>query len=111
MNVVEETRPVNNSSKAVSTWQKILPPVTLLLLAPAIAELLFGSTHITVLFAFVPEIGIYGCLALVFRYLVRKRQRGWFAILLLGIAFAIAEECLIQQTSLAPLIGVNPAHI
>jgi apolipoprotein N-acyltransferase len=31
--------------------------------------------------------------------------------LLLGIALALAEECVIQQTSLAPLIGIDPNHV
>ena len=43
--------------------------------------------------------------ALMIRDLVRRRRQGWRAMLLLGIALAIAEECLIQQTSLAPLVG------
>jgi hypothetical protein len=29
---------------------------------------------------------------------------------LLGIALALAEECVLQQTSLAPLVGSDPAH-
>jgi len=33
---------------------------------------------------------------------VRRRHRDWGAILLLGIAFAIAEECIILQTSVSP---------
>ena len=41
----------------------------------------------------------------------RRRGKGWLAILLLGIAVAIAEECLIQQTSLAPLVGVPPDQV
>ena len=109
--ITEEVRSTINSSKTSIHQSQTLPIITLLFLAPTIAELLFGSTHITVLFAFIPEIGIYGSIAIIFRYLVRQQQRGWFAILLLGIAFAIAEECIIQQTSLAPLIGVDPQHI
>ncbi len=31
-------------------------------------------------------------------------------MLLLGLALAVAEECIIQQTSLAPLVGVDPDH-
>src|SRR5262249_29478803 len=59
-----------------------------------------------------PQIGVYGCGALLIRALVRYRHRGWGAILLLGIAFAIVEECLILQTALAPLfIAADPHHI
>jgi hypothetical protein len=90
---------------------RTLPIITLLLLSPIIAEVLFGSTSISMFYLLVPEIGIWGCGALIIRGLVRSRNRGWFALLLLGIALALAEECLIQQTSLAPLIGIDPEHI
>jgi hypothetical protein len=33
------------------------------------------------------------------------------SVLLLGLALAVAEECVIQQTSLAPLVGARPDHI
>jgi len=85
--------------------------VALLLLSPVIAEVLFGVTHVTTLFVLVPQIGTWGCGALIIRHLVRRRGRSWTALLLLGIAFAIAEECVIQQTSLAPLVGVDPDHV
>jgi hypothetical protein len=89
----------------------VLPIITLLLLSPIIAEVLFGSTSLSTLYVLLPEIGTWGCGTLLIRGLVRSRHRGWVAILLLGIALALAEECLIQQTSLAPLVGVNPAHV
>ena len=38
------------------------------------------------------------------RYLVRRFKLGWFNLLLLAVALAVAEECLIQQTSFAPLV-------
>jgi hypothetical protein len=40
------------------------------------------------------------------RYAVRRWQRGWVSLLLLGMALAIAEEWVIQQTSIAPLVGL-----
>src|SRR5262249_49942034 len=59
-----------------------------------------------------PQIGVYGCGALIIRALARHRRRGWVAILLMGLAFAIVEECLILQTALAPLfIAADPQHI
>ena len=45
---------------------------------------------------------VYGFAALLIREVVRRKGRGWGTILLLGIAFAIAEECVILQTSLTP---------
>jgi hypothetical protein len=102
----QSTRPAS-SSKLVRT----LPIITLLFLSPIIAEVLFGSTSISMLYLLVPEIGVWGCGALIIRGAVRSRHRGWVALLLLGIALALAEECVIQQTSLAPLVGINPEHV
>lgn len=91
--------------------RRVAPVVTLLVLAPVIAEVLWGATHLTTLFLLIPEIGVYGCGALIIRALVRYRCKGWSSILLLGIAFAIAEECLILQTSLYPLFAADLQHI
>ena len=85
------------------------PVITLLLLAPIAGELLFGSTRLTAAFALVPQVGTWGCAALLIRHFARGR--GWGCVLLLGLALAVAEECVIQQTSLAPLVGADPQHI
>jgi hypothetical protein len=98
-----------NSSRFVRR-RRAAPILTLLLLSPLVAEVLFGATHITTLFIFVPQIDTRGCGTLIIRYLVRRYHRGWMAVVLLGIAFVMAEECVIQQTSLAPLVGVDPDH-
>jgi hypothetical protein len=92
-------------------WQKAAPILALLLLSPVIAEVLSGSTRVTTLFVLIPSTGVWGCAALMIRNLVRSRRRGWLSILLLGIGLAIAEECVIQQTSLTPLIGIDPSHV
>lgn len=91
--------------------RQVAPVVTLLVLSPTIGEFLYGSTHITTLFLLLPQIGVYGCGALLIRDLVRHQRKGWFAILLLGIAFAVAEECVILQTSFSPLFTADPQHI
>jgi hypothetical protein len=72
----------------------------LLLFAPAIPELLTGSTPITALpfdpvrfaidFAF--EIGLYGGGALLIREFAVVFRKGWASILLLGAAYGIVEE-------------------
>ena len=46
---------------------------------------------------------MWGCGALLCRELVRRWQAGGTSLLLLGLALSIAEEFVIQQTSLAPL--------
>ncbi len=94
------------TATAVSGGQRFGPVVALLLLAPIVSEVLFGSTRISVLFVLIPEIATWGCGALMIREAVRRWQRGWVSLLLLGVALAVAEECVIQQTSLAPLVGL-----
>lgn len=79
------------------------PTWTLLLLAPFIAEVLSGSTRTSILFVFIPEVMVWGVGALFCRELVRRWRAGGTSLLLLGLALSIAEECIIQQTSLAPL--------
>ncbi len=104
---------MRSSDAAITAWSRLrrsAPVIVLLVLSPVIGEVLFGATRITTLFVLVPQIGTWGCGALIIRDLVRRRRRGWTAILLLGIALAIAEECLIQQTSLAPLVGADLQH-
>jgi hypothetical protein len=85
------------------------PALTLLVLSPVIVELLFGSTHLTIITALIPEIGFYGGAALIIRYVVRRQHRGWVSILLLGVAFAIFEEFLVVQTSVSPALFVGPS--
>jgi hypothetical protein len=91
--------------------RRIAPIVTLLILAPVLVEVLFGSTRLTTLFVLIPEIGGYGCAALIIRALVRSQHKGWTAILLLSIAYGIAEECVILQSSLYPLFAADIQHI
>ena len=96
----------------LSRTGSLRPILTLVFLAPFIAEVLYGSTHITTLFLLIPQMAVYGCGALIIRVLVRRRGLGWPAILLLGVAYGIAEECLILQTSLAPLFFArDPYHV
>ena len=76
---------------------------TLLILAPFIGELLSGSTRTSVLFVLVPEIMVWGVGALFCRELARRWRAGVPSLLLLGMALSVAEEFIIQQTSIAPL--------
>jgi hypothetical protein len=89
-----------------SRWQRNGPIVSLLLLSPVISEVLYGATRISVLFVLVPEILTWGCGALLIRECVRRWRKGWPSMLLLGLALAVAEEWVIQQTSIAPLVGL-----
>ncbi len=89
-----------------SRWQRTGPIVSLLLLSPVISEVLYGATRISVIFVLIPEILTWGCGALLIRECVRHWHKGWPSMLLLGLALAVAEEWLIQQTSIAPLVGL-----
>jgi len=101
---VTESKRLNLSSKDTRA------AITLAVLAPVIAELLMGSTRVSFAFVLVPEIMVWGCGALLAREMVRRWRGGWNSLMLLGIALGVAEECVIQQTSLAPLVGLDPAR-
>jgi hypothetical protein len=90
--------------------RRLAPILTLAFLAPIISEVLFGSTPVSRLFLLLPQTATYGCAALLSREIARRTGGGWRAILLLGLAWAVAEEFLIIQTSVTPLIGVDPAR-
>jgi hypothetical protein len=79
------------------------PIWTLLILAPFIAEVLSGSTRLSIIFVFIPEVMVWGVGALLCRELVRRWRAGGASLLLLGLALSVAEEFIIQQTSIAPL--------
>lgn len=81
---------------------RLAPIAVLVFLSPVLTELLMGFLPISNIWLLVPEMGVYGFAALLIRQVTRRLKRGWGTILLLGIAFAIAEECVTLQTSLTP---------
>ena len=80
------------------------PAWTLVLLAPLIAEVLPGATRISSLFVLPIEMAIWGGGALLIRAAVRHWKLGWLNMLLMACALSIAEEFLVQQTSIAPMV-------
>ncbi len=82
----------------------IAPALTLMLLAPLLTEVLPGATRLSSLFVFPVEVFVWGGGALLIRYIVRRLELGWLHMLFLAIGLSLAEECLIQQTSLAPMV-------
>ena len=97
--MTEFTRPA-----AESRILRVLPALSLMVLAPLIAEVLPGATRVTSIFVLPIEILIWGGGAVLIRFSVRQLRLGWLNMLLLAMALAVAEECLIQQTSFAPLV-------
>jgi hypothetical protein len=99
-NIMSEITKSGTGSPRRGGWR---PSLTLAILSPLIAEVLSGATKFSVIFALVPEILVWGCGALLIREVVRRWRGGWTSMLLLGLGLSIAEEFVIQQTSLAPL--------
>jgi hypothetical protein len=93
----------DSSIQAPTATRYKAPIWTLLVLAPLIAEVLNGSTRISFIFVLIPEIMVWGVGALLSRELVRRWRAGAMSLLSLGLALSIAEEFIIQQTSIAPL--------
>jgi hypothetical protein len=88
----------------ISKTRNFAPALTLMFLSPMIAELLPGATRFSSIFVLPIEILVWGGGALMIRYATRKWKLGWTGMLFLAIALSVAEEFLIQQTSVAPLI-------
>lgn len=95
---------VPEGARHLSIWSKAAPGFSLMILAPLLAEILPGATRFSAIFVLPVEICIWGGGALLIRYAIRRWRLGWLNMLLLALALAIAEECIIQQTSLAPLV-------
>ncbi len=93
------------SEAAKKSWfYRILPALTLMLMAPLITEVLPGATRVSSAFVFPIEMLIWGSGAVFARYFVRRFRLGWFNLVLLAVALSMAEELLIQQTSFASLV-------
>ncbi|GCE51481.1 hypothetical protein EI42_05929 [Thermosporothrix hazakensis] len=84
--------------------RRFLPVLFLLIIAPVIAELLYGTVSITQASALLFVLPIYGAGALLIRELVRRSGRGWSSILLLGVAYGTVEEGLVLQSFFNPTL-------
>lgn len=91
-----------------SFFSAIAPALLMMVLAPCFTELLLGGTRLSAIIGFPPilfmETIVWGGGALMLRALARKLGLGWGSLLLFGLAIAVAEEFVIQQTSFAPLV-------
>jgi hypothetical protein len=85
--------------------KRLSPSLLLFLLAPAIGELLSGSSP-PLEFFFPPTLILlalmYGCGALVCREIVVRWGKGWLSLLLLGMAYGIYEEGIVIRSFFNP---------
>ncbi|HEY70356.1 MAG TPA: hypothetical protein G4O08_07225 [Anaerolineae bacterium] len=88
------------------SWLGLRKPAwILLLLSPAIGELLSGSApplEFFQPFSFLILVALYGGGALIIRELAFRWQKGWRTILLLGAAYGIIEEGLMVKSFFDP---------
>jgi len=83
---------------------RIAPALTLMFMAPLIAEVLPGATRFSAIFVFPIEMLVWGGGAVMIRELVRRNGLGAYNMIAMALCLAIAEEWLIQQTSVAPVV-------
>jgi len=107
-----EAAPAAVSPDNSSGRTRIAPIVALVLLSPLVGEVLSGATRLSFLFAYLPEIMFWGCGTLLIREVVRRWGGNWTTMLPLGMALSVAEEFIVQQTSLAPMpwLGSTPMY-
>ncbi len=83
-------------------WHRVKPALSLVLLAPLIAEYLLGSLSFKQLALFPIMALMYGAGALFVREVTRRSGRGWPTIILLGLAYGVIEEGLATQSLFNP---------
>lgn len=78
--------------------RRVAPAIGLFLLSPLIGEYLLGNVGFTMLGVLVFLAPMYGAGALLVREVARRTGRGWPALVLLGLAYALIEEGLVIQS-------------
>jgi hypothetical protein len=82
--------------------KRLIPVFALALLAPFIAEILFGATPLSRMVSLPPLILLYGGGAVSIRELARRAPRPWTAVVCLGAAYGLIEEGMVMQTLFSP---------
>jgi hypothetical protein len=90
------------STSTPGPLHRIAPAAGLFLLAPLVAEFLLGNLPITMLAALLALAPLYGGGALLIRELTRRAGRGVPTMLVLGIAYGLAEEGITTQSLFNP---------
>ncbi|MBN2003730.1 MAG: hypothetical protein JXA21_10270 [Anaerolineae bacterium] len=84
---------------------KISPALALFIIAPVFGELFSGSSPLNEFanpITFITLALLYGCGAILVRELVIRWRKGWFSLLLLGMAYGIYEEGIVVQSFFDP---------
>jgi hypothetical protein len=82
----------------VATRRNISAVITLLFVAPLVAEYLLGDLPLKLLPALVVLAPAYGGGAVLIRETARRTGRGWPTMLTLGVAYALIGEGLVTQS-------------
>jgi hypothetical protein len=80
----------------------VKPVIVLFFLAPIVSELLLGSTPMSRIHFLLPATLLYGSGAILIREMVRRSNKGWLNVILLGVVFGILEECVVLQSVFNP---------
>lgn len=82
--------------------RRLLPVMTLWVLAPLVAEYLLGSMSMALIAVLPLMAAMYGSAALLIREAAVRSGGGWVTIALLGIAYGFIEEGFITQSLFNP---------
>jgi peptidoglycan/LPS O-acetylase OafA/YrhL len=82
--------------------RRIAPALVLVFLAPFVGEVLLGNTPLRLILSYLIVLPMYGFGALFIRELSRRSGRGWPTILILGVAYGVAEEGLADMSLFNP---------
>jgi len=78
------------------------PVVFLLVAAPALTEVMTGTTTVSQSAGLLGQIGLYGCGAILIRETVVRWRGGWPSVILLGAAYGAIEEGLLEPSWFTP---------
>jgi hypothetical protein len=85
-------------------FRRIAPAVLLFFLAPLFGEYLLGNLKFSEIVSAPFIAPLYGGVAVLIREVARRARRGYVTMLILGIAYALIEEGLVDQ------LIFNPAY-
>ena len=78
------------------------PAIFLFLFSPLVGEVLLGSTTISHIYLFPLQVFLYGSGAMLIREILFLKGFSWVRVMLLGVAFALIEEGLADQSIFNP---------